>query len=71
MNRAILKMKAVPGLYYVSTVSQRKQGFEEVVEVDAEGVVYQLTPDMERDSVLSDDGWNDEAVVAPYNVELK
>lgn len=57
MNRYIQRMKKIPGKHAVSDLFSWARGKYVVVEVDADGKVYQLTPEGERDGELDDEGW--------------
>lgn len=66
MNEAITKMKTVPGFYRVASKAGQLDSFWCVVEVTAEGTVHQMTSEMLRDGVLTDEGWHDDVVVIPH-----
>lgn len=57
MNDDIQRMLQVAGFYVVSADPFLAACL--LVEVDAEGVCYQITPSYSRDGVLSADGWGD------------
>jgi hypothetical protein len=60
MNDHLKLMVTRPGIYVIGTPQSR---FYFRVEVDADGVVYQLTPDLKRDGVLAEDGWSPYSMV--------
>lgn len=55
MNEAVKKMIENPGYYRISVPGSRRFV---LVEVDEDHNVHQLNPSMQRDGILSNDGWN-------------
>lgn len=63
MNDAVHKMKKTPGRYFVTNQDALAIGMYIPVEVDADGKVWQLNPEDERDGELDDGGWYNDTIV--------
>ena len=62
-NAAIKAMMAVPGIYETSDERAWKFRLFARVEVTTDGRVFQLNQDLERDGLLAEDNWHDDAIV--------
>lgn len=58
MSEFVKRIKSQPGRYAITNPrAWMMQGQYFLVEVDTEGNIHQLNPQLERDGILDDEGW--------------
>lgn len=70
INKFIRRVMMQPGRYAITSFVMLLRGAYYCVEVDEQGLVWQLDPQGERDGELRLDGWKgDEIVIDPRSLD--